>query len=223
MPIDNIIPPEIINDPFYRSIFYIAAHEPVTSILEIGSSSGNGSTKAFVEGISLNPSCPTLYCLELSAPRFEALQRRYAHNDLVVPYNMSSVTIDQFATIEEVTAFYNKFKSKLTLYSLEEVLKWREEDIEYLRKHNKDERGIWRVKWENDINQFGIVLIDGSEFTGSSELEQILGARVIMLDDINSFKNSDNYWGLIKNPRYKVVEESWSLRNGYCIFRRVGR
>jgi hypothetical protein len=222
MSLNDLIPPEILNDDLYRSLFYLSANERCTSILEIGSSSGNGSTKALAEGVKINPSSPTLYCLEVSEPRYNALCARYKHNDLVVPYNRSSVRIDQFATPEEVTEFYTKYHTKLNLYPLEDVLGWLKQDVDYLKEHNRNDQGIFEVKWEHGITYFGVVLIDGSEFTGKADLAAVMGATVIVLDDICSFKNSDNHVALLDHPMYRLVEENPSLRNGYSIFRRIG-
>src|SRR5947209_7929337 len=68
--LDRVIAPEIKNDNFYDVIYKIAKNEPVHTILEIGSSSGQGSTEAFVKGIKDNPSKPRLFCMEVSLVRF---------------------------------------------------------------------------------------------------------------------------------------------------------
>src|SRR3954470_16361851 len=98
MPIDpssqlnQIIPPEVIDDPFYRAILNLARTARVKTVLEIGSSSGEGSTDAFVRGLRENPNRPTLFCMEVSRPRFEALAARYAGDAFVKPYRASSVS-----------------------------------------------------------------------------------------------------------------------------------
>src|SRR3990167_6712350 len=75
--LDNIIPPEIKNDSFYYAIYRLAKTEAISTILEIGSSSGDGSTEAFVLGLTENSFKPTLFCMEISMPRFTALKKRY--------------------------------------------------------------------------------------------------------------------------------------------------
>jgi len=69
--LDNIIPPEIKNDEFYEAIIKLTSTEKIKTILEIGSSDGSGSTKAFAEGLKRNSNNPILFCLEVSRPRFE--------------------------------------------------------------------------------------------------------------------------------------------------------
>ncbi|MBW4431333.1 MAG: hypothetical protein KME28_06295 [Pelatocladus maniniholoensis HA4357-MV3] len=42
--LNRLIPPEIKNDEFYATIQIIAREEDIKTVLEIGSSSGEGST-----------------------------------------------------------------------------------------------------------------------------------------------------------------------------------
>ena len=70
--LDRLIPPEVKDDPFYRAILSLAQTQRLKTVLEIGSSSGEGSTEAFVLGLRKNPHQPTLFCMELSKPRYEA-------------------------------------------------------------------------------------------------------------------------------------------------------
>lgn len=51
------------------------------------------------------------------------------------------------------------------------------------------EKGIQKIKRENEIDFFDVVLIDGSEFTGFVELSEVYGAKWLLVDDINTFKN----------------------------------
>ncbi|MBW2169777.1 MAG: tetratricopeptide repeat protein, partial [Deltaproteobacteria bacterium] len=65
------------------------------------------------------------------------------------------------------------------------------------------------------------VLIDGSEFTGKAELDEVYGAKIIMLDDINGYKNYHNYQRLVADKTYELIAENWQVRNGYAAFRRI--
>ena len=87
----KLIPAEIKGDEFYTQIQALARQADIHTVLEIGSSSGEGSTEAFVTGLRDNPNRPTLFCMEVSKPRFEALRRRYAADSFVKCYNVSSV------------------------------------------------------------------------------------------------------------------------------------
>jgi glycosyltransferase involved in cell wall biosynthesis len=218
--LNKLIPPEIKNDAFYQAIQKIAAQESIKNILEIGSSSGGGSTEAFVRGIKDNPSQPTLFCMEVSKPRFAELQKAYSKESFVKCYNVSSVSIDKFPSKEDVIKFYQNNRTNLNSYPMDVVLSWLEQDIDYVNQSGVEADGIRKIKEENNIESFDVVLIDGSEFTGISELEEVYGAKYILLDDINTFKNYINYKKFIADSNYELLEKNLSLRNGYAIFKR---
>ena len=219
--LDRIIPPEIKNDAFYSVIYRLAQTESIATILEIGSSSGEGSTEAFIEGMKGNPHRPTLFCMELSKPRFKALQERYAANPSVVCYNVSSVPLQAFPKEEEVLGFMNTVDTTLRDFGPSEVIRWLRQDIDYVKNADVPQNGIELIKSEQNIAYFDMVLIDGSEFTGQAELEQVYGAKFILLDDIRAFKNYHNYMKLSQDPSYKLIEKQTRLRNGYAVFKRI--
>lgn len=218
--LDRIIPAEIKNDAFYHTIYRLAQSEAISTILEIGSSSGEGSTEAFVLGISKNPHRPTLFCMELSKPRFAALQKRYEHLTCVRCYNVSSVPLEDFPKENDVISFYNSIHTNLNLYGCDNVIRWLRQDIEYVKAASVSQKGIELIKAENNIKDFDMVLIDGSEFTGLAEFQLIYGARFILLDDINAFKNYFNYKQLLQDPNYELLEVNAQLRNGYAVFKK---
>jgi len=215
---DSLIPAEIKHDEFYVMIQQIAQREDIQSILEIGSSSGEGSTDAFVTGLRHNRVKPSLFCMEVSQVRFAALRDRYQTDDFVKPYNVSSVSLEAFASANEVSDFYNNTSSNLNVYPLHQVLDWLRQDTNYVSGAGVGDRGIQIIKQENKIDVFDVVLIDGSEFTGQAELDEIYGAKIILLDDINTFKNYHNHHRLLKDPSYVLVHYNLNLRHGFSIF-----
>ena len=219
---EQTIPPEIVNDEFYRVMRTLAASAPVATVLEIGSSTGEGSTRALVEGIRENPRRPTLFCMELSRPRFLQLVQRYGNDPQVKCYNTTSVPLDRFPTEAEVIDFFRSRKSKLTRVPLNEVLRWLRQDVRYVRRTGPSEHGIRKIKEENGLQKFGMVLIDGSEFAGPAELDEVYGADYLLLDDIATFKNMGNNERLNSDPAYKVIASNAELRNGYAVFERLG-
>lgn len=216
--LDNIISPEIINDDLYHIILKLAAETPVQHILEIGSSSGGGSTEAFVRGIKQNASRPLLHCMEISTSRFKALQERYQHESQVHCLRSSSVGLKNFPTQKELSLFYHYVPTALNNFPLETIQGWLQQDIDYLHTSMAPENGIRMIKEQFSIDQFGIVLIDGSEFLGKAELDEIYGAKIIIFDDINGFKNYHNHQRLLADPHYKLLSENIHLRNGYSVF-----
>lgn len=220
--LDHLIPAEIVNDEFYETIRSLAATADIRTILEIGSSTGEGSTRAFVDGIHINPNRPLLLCLEVSVPRFQRLAQRYRYDSQVRCYNLTSVPLDRFATEVEVVNFYNSLQSALNHHSLSEVLRWRAQDVRYLEQFDSAQCGIQIIKEQNGVDRFDMVLIDGSEFTGHAELAEVYGADYVLLDDIRTFKNLQNYEQLREDPMYRVLKANPTLRNGYAVFERGG-
>lgn len=218
-PLERTIPPEIRDDRFWRAIARVAATEGVRQILEIGSSSGAGSTAALVAGALRNPSGPPIiHCLEVSRPRVEALKERYREHEFVRPHHRSSVALERFPDAEELADFCRRTRLNFRRRGLRTQLRWLEQDVSYLREHGISEDGIRALKSELEIDHFDAVLIDGSEFTGKAELDDTYGARFLLLDDILTYKNYDNYRRLRRDPAYRLVEKSRWLRNGYAVF-----
>lgn len=218
--LNNIIAPEIKNDELYNLIIKLASEEDIKNVLEIGSSAGGGSTEAFVTGLQHNPNNPVIFCMEVSRPRCDELKKRYAEKSFVKCYNTSSVPLAKFPAKQQVESFYFTHRTILNGYPLEQVLGWLQQDIEYVAGTGVDENGIARIKQDNGLDHFDLVLIDGSEFTGKAELEEVYGARWILLDDVNAYKNYENYHLLKKDPDYELYQENWDLRNGYAVFRK---
>jgi hypothetical protein len=218
MTLDSLIQPEILNDEFHEIIFSIASSQPLAHILEIGSSSGQGSTDAWVRGISHNLQKPTLHCIELSKVRFQALQAHYQSNPQVCCYWASSVGLEQFPSADMVTEFYNSQPSRLRLYPLDVVLGWLTEDLEYVKSNEAPANGIAQALRATGQTAFDAVLIDGSEFTGVPEFTAIYGARYILLDDIMTYKNWDVLHFLLDDNRYQLIHARTDLRNGFAVF-----
>lgn len=178
-PLSQTIHPEIHNDEFYHLLRDLTAREPIITALEIGSSSGEDSTAALVEGLSRNRTRPMLFCLEASRSRYCQLSERYAQTPFVRCLNASSVAGES----------------------------------------GVEQGGITAIKNSYSIERFDLVLINGSEFTGEAELDELIGARWIALDDVNAYKNFHNYQRLSMDPDYTLIAENWQLRNGYALFR----
>jgi glycosyltransferase involved in cell wall biosynthesis len=218
---NRLIQPEIKNDELYDAIKEIAKTESIKTILEIGSSSGEGSTEAFVTGLRENPHRPSLFCMEVSRARFAELQKKYINDDFVKCYNVSSVALEKFPKQEEIVRFYKSNDTNLRFFPLNQILGWLKADIEYVQRSGVEQRGIEQIKQENKIDFFDVVLIDGSEFTGEAELDDIYGAKYILLDDIITFKNYQNFYRLLNDDNYSLVKQNQHLRNGYAIFKKI--
>ncbi len=218
--INEIIKPEILNDEFHTTLQKYASRHDLKTFLEIGSSSGEGSTNALVSGIKQRSDITSvrLFCMEVSRGRFKNLANHYAEDDFVRCYNISSVAACEFPSEEEVINFYKTTQTTLNNYPLTTVLDWLKQDTEYILNSGSDINGIQMIKKANHIKFFDLVLIDGSEFTGERELNYVTGAKIIALDDVNAFKCWNAYQTLLHTTHYSLKEHNFSLRNGYAVF-----
>lgn len=219
-PLDRLIAPEIRADPLYEWLARIAATNGVRHILEIGSSSGAGSTEALVAGALQNPVRPSIHCLEVSRVRFDALAARYEDFPFVRCYNLSSVSLERFPDESDVDRFRGRVWTRFRFISRATVMQWLRQDVQYLEHHGLSTPGIEIVRRENGIERFDAVLIDGSEFTGPADLAEVYGARFLLLDDIRTYKNYDNHARLVRDPSYRLLARG-RVRNGFAVFERV--
>lgn len=219
--LDHLIPAEITDDAFAQVIEDVASTAGVHEILEIGSSAGEGSTAALVRGALRNPVRPRLHCIEVSVERHAALVQRWRDHSFVHCYNVSSVPIERFPSASEVEDFYRDVPSRLQDFELATVLGWLQQDIDYLGDLALSSPGIAHIRERHGIDRFDAVLIDGSEFTGKAELEEVYGARFLLLDDTETFKNWANARTLDADPSYRLVRADPSVRNGFALFERL--
>ncbi|NEQ36798.1 MAG: hypothetical protein F6K40_11120 [Okeania sp. SIO3I5] len=222
MEVEGQIIADIKYDELYYAIQKIASSEPVCTMLEIGSFTGQGSTEAFVTGMLKNPHEPHLFCIEAVDTLFAELAKRYQDYSQVHCYHGSTVTAEQFPSSAEVMAFYKSHLQVMQEVSLDTLMQWLQEDRIYIETSGIATHIISTIQQEHKIARFDVVLIDGSEFTGLIELEQVYGANIIILDDINVFKNYHSYHRLMEDPGYVRTSHNPSLRNGYAIFHRLG-
>jgi len=217
---DQPIPPEIRNDGLAARIEEIAATPGVRVIVEDGSSSGDGSTQAFITGALRNPEPPRLHCFEPSEARFAQLRERHGHHTFVQLHQCSSVRSSRFASEAEISEFCRGFRPWLKRRSKRRYMEWLQRDLEYIRDSPQDRDGVRHVRERHAPDGFDAALIDGSEFTGRAVLEDVYGARFILLDDVRSFKNHGNYRRLLADSSYQLIERALRVRNGYAVFRR---
>jgi hypothetical protein len=216
----NIIPAEIKNDAFYNAIInLISQSDDINNILEIGASSGDGSTEAFQIG-KRNKNIK-LFSIEVCTERFNLLKNRYSDDSNFFPYNISSVKTNDFPSKQKIIDFYKTNQTNLNKYPLDMILGWYDNDINYININNIKENGIEHIKKENNIDIFDCVLIDGSEFTGLSEYNYILGAKYILLDDINAFKTFQVNQILKHDLSYQCLLEDSRTRNGFAIYKKI--
>jgi hypothetical protein len=216
----SYILPQIHKDEFSRVIKQILSEFTITNLLEIGSSSGEGSTSTIVN--SLNKNYFNLYLLEIDPLRNKLLKLRYKKNSMVKVLPYSSISLSEYPADYEIIKFYNENQTNLNRYDISLVLKWLKDEKIFLKSLKvSDICGIDFIKHEFGIEFFDFVLIDGSEFTGYVEFQHIIGAKFILLDDVNAFKSNKAYNQLLMNSSYKLYYENLQLRNGSAIFQKI--
>jgi hypothetical protein len=220
--LDHLIPAEIASDSFSEIIEEVASTEGVHEILEIGSSAGDGSTAAWVRGALRNAVPPRLHCIEVSIERHAALVERWGAQEFVLCHHASSIPVERFPSAEEIERFYLDVPSRLRAFDLATVLGWLQQDLDYLRDNGLSSPGIAQIKDRYSIDTFDAVLIDGSEFAGRAELDEVYGARFLLLDDTETFKNWENSRRLQADPKYRLIYADPETRNGFAVFERVG-
>jgi hypothetical protein len=215
----SIIPAEIKNDELYNRIIntILLFNEEITTVLEVGASSGDGSTEAIVRAMSQLED-KELYTLEVDQARFAALQERYKDLDWVIPVNKSAVHLNEYPTKGQVEDFYNTIRTQLNQYPIEFVLSWYDEEVEKIKYLDDKLGGIDQIKKDNNIKNFDMVVLDGSPFTGYQEFLKIVGAKIIVLDDIIDIKHHFTQLALRENEGYECIFCNAALRNGYAIW-----
>lgn len=222
--LNNIIPPEIKNDELYDQIAHIVYEINATTVIEIGSSNGLGSTQAIVSGIKAAglEDIAKVFCIEASKIRCAELAKNHKKNSFIIPYNYCSVGLKDYLSEAEVKHFYNNIKTNLNNYPLEEILRLRREEIEYIKANKIPFYGIDSIMVHNDIEKFDLAILDGSAFTGKADCMRLIWlADWIILDDVSGIKNyiTDNILDG-DNLSYELICRNLNLRNGYSIFKR---
>jgi hypothetical protein len=203
-----------LNEPFGYDIYQTIVKYELKNNLEIGSWDGEGSTFCFVEAMKQLSGQRSLICIEIDVQKFNILKSRYQNIDYINPINASSINYDEmiYKNFDDVwTSPYNKIKN---IYSKEVVKTWFDRDIQQLKQTK--ESAISSLK----IHQLDSVLIDGSEFTGYSEYFLLKDkTKVFFLDDVHkAFKCYQIYDELKNDPKWTLLSENSSIRNGYAIF-----
>ena len=221
---NNLIPPEIINDEFSDWIRRVCSDSASATILEIGASSGEGSTQQILEGVSQSETPKTLFCVEFIRERFEQLQQNLKQHDFAHAVHGSTVDLNNHPTRDGVIEFFSSNPTHARNYRVDDFLRWHGEGIDLLKEAAANKMSldvIGMIQETHGIETFDIVLLDGSEFTGLVELYKVYGAKYILLDDICTYKNAESHWALSDDPNYVLLHENRSLRNGFSVFKRT--
>lgn len=212
---NNLIGPEIVNDDFANTLEQIVANFPIKSILELGASSGDGSTACFVRGMARNAEAK-LYSLEASKERFAVLQQRYAGNPRVTCINAFSVPPEQWLTHDDIDGFIRDYGNE---FGGDTYKGWLKMEHDYLAQSGVRSDGIAQALALNG-GPFDFVLIDSSLFSGVAEMEAVYGSQFIALDDVRSMKTGPSRKRLAADQTYSLFA-CGPARYGWAIFKKL--
>ena len=115
--LDAIIDAEVNqNTRSYYIIQEYLKRVPVSTIIEIGASSGGGTTEALIKGVLNSPSKGNgvrMASVEVSRARFKNLKERYQDIPFFTPYNTSSVPLDKFPSDDDVRFFMKMLNEEM--------------------------------------------------------------------------------------------------------------
>jgi len=238
MELHNIIPPEIKDDELSFFITDIVLNNSIKNILEIGASSGMGSTRSILNGIKHKNEDMKIFCLEASVERCKEFRYNYNNvfynhfgniylfaikeNVQLYLYNYATM---RYLTDKRIETFYNNFNTNLNKYTLEQVLSWKQEELNYIIKNKISIFGIENIIYHNNYKPFDMVIFDGSAFTGEADYNSVIKNNFpnwIILDDINDIKNYAVNLIISINSNYEIYAINKTLRNGYAIYKKKG-
>lgn len=190
----------------------------ISSILEIGSGHGNGSTQFLIQGLlQVNNTNKTLYCLEAKDEQFFNLVENTKDYDFVSCYKMSSISsknmlLNDFEKDVWLPS-YNKIR-ETNNFPKDLVKKWYDEEIEYVRT---TAGGFLDDLYPQKF--FEMIIIDGSEFLGYSEFVLIKDrCKYLVLDDVHKcFKNFRVYDEIKNSILWVMLYDNPEDRNGTAI------
>jgi hypothetical protein len=216
--LDIIIDPEVnMNTQSYYIIQEYLKKVPVKTVIEIGASSGGGTTEALIKGIITNDHHKDvkMASVEVSRARFKNLKERYNNVPFFTPYNISSLPLSRFPSEEHVAKFIRE--TGIHGGNVDTVIDWLRQDIQYVKDNNFDVNGIQKIKEDFGVQKFDLAVIDGSEFLGDEEFNELPNCDAYFLDDIYVYKNWNSHKALEKDVRYiKIFEEK--IRGGSSLF-----
>lgn len=187
----------------------VAKDASITSILEVGTWNGRGSTRCIASGLAARdasaPPC-VFYSLECNPDKCKAAQELYASQPNIHILNEVFLN-DQPADIEEI--FPELTQSAQYRY-------WNSVDFD-----NMKNKPLFLNR--NDLPEmFDVVLLDGGEFTTWYEYLAIKDrCKILALDDTNVMKCRRIVQELKAQPeRWEIIIEDVAERNGNVVAKR---
>jgi hypothetical protein len=201
---------------FHQWLAHVGRTAPLHHALFIG---GNAEPHwiQLLEQFPHNDHTPRLDCLNLSSKDSATLQRTLRAIPDLHFHIASTVPPNAFCAAQEVADFHHTPGNLLQQYPLESVLGWLQQGLATAASL-EDQDGIQTVRAFAGIEHFDLAIIDGSEFTGFAEVQQVIGASLIFLGCTRTFKNARSLQWLRQHPDYESLFELPDLGNGVAGF-----
>lgn len=206
------MPAEITrDDPFGKAIAWVMERGEFSSVLEIGSFDGLGSTQVFIESLRKVKS-PRLVCVEANPERHRELERRVAFHPWATAVCRSSISIASLTPQDFDRDVWQSPYNGLQ-YPREMVAEWWDETRRTLAASG-------RGYLESTADTFDVALIDGDEFTGYDDYRLVKDrVRCLMLDDaFYAYKCHRANRELAADPAWFPVWSDSTVRNGAAIW-----
>lgn len=201
----------------HKLLATLAQSSKLRHVLMVGAAT-SPHIDTLVEQLGRNALPPQLHCIESSLPRLKAMLQRHTGLDFVLGYHASSVAHDAFPSEADVRQFYAVSGGKLNDYPLDVVLDWLREDVAEMASATLALNAIQSLLGQLGIDQFDMAVIDGREFTGFAELQQVYGCDTIILGCTQTFKNQRSLAALSRDPTYQLLLSEPNIANGFAVF-----
>jgi hypothetical protein len=205
----------VIDSGIGRFLYQLARQDDVTSVLEIGTWNGRGSTYCLARG--LGETTGTLITVESNLEMYRRAVAFYRDRGLPVKLiHGSSIAPEEFPPLSAFAAIEGPIPYK------ERWSQWYAQDLAAARS-----AGHRAVLGEllSRHECFDAVYLDGGEFTSYAEFQRVRpAATYIVLDDCNpalSVKNVQSRKALLRDPHWLLLVDEPADRNGWCAFKRV--
>ena len=188
-------------------------------ILDIGAATGLGSTKILAESVKQLNLKAKIYAVEAQEETFNNLKINISEYSFVEPILGTFINIKTIPCWETVISDIRTYgKVLLENYSENEILNWFDNNYAILNNLSCMQKDV-KLLIRDEI--FDLVFFDSGEFFAKEELKEFINkTNIVVLDDINTYKNSFNNQYLLNHPDWIQIKCSTNERNGWSAFKR---
>ncbi len=188
-------------------------------VLDIGAATGLGSTKLLAESVLKLNSDSKIYAVEAQKDTFNILKNSISKYSFVEPVwgtFINKRTVPNWEIVSSDIKTYGLLL--LESYSENEIKNWYENSVSIINGLSQNQKAAKEI-----INEeiFDLVFFDSGEFFAKEEMKEFVNkSNIIVLDDINTYKNSFNHQYLSNNPEWVLIKCDTNERNGWSAFKR---